>query len=113
MFISGRNKEGLSEREIQNCLQYWELLLGGKNNIKLVTYEANQHSSRTRFSEIENVVYLGADVKPGPGIEANSRMSPPACLAHELSHAIRFKLGFKRPIKLPYVLIVGVLILFQ
>jgi hypothetical protein len=34
MFISGRNKEGLSEREIQNCLWAWELLLGGKNKVK-------------------------------------------------------------------------------
>ena len=105
MFISGRNKEGLSEREIQNCLWAWELLLGGKNNIKLVTEEANQHHSRTRFSETKNVVYLGADVKPGYGIEANSRMSILACLAHELSHAQRFELGFQRPIALPYVLI--------
>jgi hypothetical protein len=105
MFISGRNQEGLSEREIQNCLWAWELLLGGKNQIKLVTEEACQHNSRTRFSETKNVVYLGADVKPGHGIDANSRMSILACLAHELSHAQRFQLGFQRPIELPDVLI--------
>ncbi|KHD06263.1 hypothetical protein PN36_16635 [Candidatus Thiomargarita nelsonii] len=104
MLISGRNKKGLSEREIQNCLWAWELL-SGPTHIELVTSEASQHNSRTRFSENKNVVYLGADVKPGNGIEANSRMSILACLAHELAHAQRFKSGFQRPIELPDVLI--------
>ena len=67
--------------------------------------EASRHSSRTRFNEIDNNVYLGADVKPGIGIEANSRMSILSCLAHELAHAERFRLGYRRPTDLPDVLL--------
>ena len=63
--------------------------------------EASRHSSRTRFNEIDNNVYLGADVKPGIGIEANSRMSILSCLAHELAHAERFEKGFQRAITFP------------
>jgi hypothetical protein len=44
------------------------------------------------------MVHLGADVMPGQAIDANSRMSVLACLAHELGHAERFELGYRRPI---------------
>jgi hypothetical protein len=50
-------------------------------------------------------VYLGADVDPGIGIDANSRMSVFACLAHELAHVERFQAGYRRPVELPDVLI--------
>ena len=100
MILSGRNQTGLTEREIEYCLKAWEVLCGDKKR-ELVITEAVRHSSRTRFNEMDGKVYLGADVKPGTGIEANSRMSMLACLAHELAHAERFELGFQRSITFP------------
>lgn len=55
---------------------------------------------KTKFNEDRNVVFLGADAFPGPNaVDANSRLSLLACLAHELSHAERYYLGFRRPWK--------------
>jgi hypothetical protein len=104
MILAGRNQIGLSEREVEICLRSWELLCG-ETKRKLVIAEAARHSSRTRFNEIEGVVYLGADVKPGNGIEANSRMSVLACLAHELAHVERFEADIQRPLEFPENLI--------
>lgn len=44
---------------------------------------------------------LGADAYPGAGRTANSRMSPLACLAHELAHVERHELGYDRPFDPP------------
>jgi hypothetical protein len=85
-------------------LETWDVLCGESKRV-LNIIEAASHSSRTRFNELEGVVYLGADVKPGRGIEANSRMSVLACLAHELAHVERFERGFQRPIDFPENLI--------
>ncbi len=63
------------------------------------------HIASPPFSEDRNAVYLGADVYPGENVDANSRMSMLACLAHELAHAERYELGFQRPITMPEVLI--------
>src|SRR5436853_1397994 len=104
MILSGRNQIGLTGREIDYCLKAWIVLCGDKKR-ELVIIEASRHSSRTRFNELDGKVYLGADVKPSNGIEANSRMSILACLAHELAHAERFELGFQRSISLPDCLI--------
>ena len=82
----------------------WEVLIGEERR-ELVIIEAPNHSSRTHFSERDSKVYLGADVKPGNGIEANSRMSILACLAHELAHVQRFDREFRRSITLPDCLI--------
>jgi hypothetical protein len=76
-------------------------VLCGEKKRKLLTTTALRHSSRTHFNEADGSIYLGADVKPGAGIEANSRMSILACLAHELAHAERFELGFQRSVTLP------------
>jgi len=100
MILAGRNQVGLTEEEIERCLLAWKILCGEKER-ELVIDEAHQHSSRTRFNETSGKVHLGADVKPGSGIEANSRMSVLACLAHELAHAERFEIGFQRPIEFP------------
>jgi hypothetical protein len=100
MILAGRNQTALTEREIEYCLRAWEVLCGEKQRA-IITSEASKHSSRTRFSEIDGSVYLGADVKPGNGIEANARISILACLAHELAHAERFELGFQRSTTLP------------
>jgi hypothetical protein len=67
--------------------------------------EARQNFSRTRFNEDQNKVLLGADAFPGEGVDANSRMSTLACLAHELAHVERFQLGYRRPTELPDVLL--------
>ena len=104
MILAGRNHVGLSEREVDYCQKAWKLLCGDKS-IELITGKASQHSSRTQFNESDGKVYLGADVKPGVGIEANARMSILACLAHELAHADRSHSGFVRPLALPDALI--------
>ncbi|MEW6129330.1 MAG: hypothetical protein AB1757_19980 [Acidobacteriota bacterium] len=100
MILSGRNQRGLSKIEIVRCQQIWKFLCGNKK-LELVIIAAHKHSSRTRFLENENRVYLGADVKPGSGIEANARMSIVACLAHELAHVQRFEMGFRRTFDFP------------
>lgn len=104
MILAGRNHHGLTKREIEYCRRAWEVLCGDTIR-KLVITEASKHSSRTLFKEVEGSVYLGADVKPGIGIEANSRMSILACLAHELAHVERFEMGFQRASTLPHNLI--------
>src|SRR5262249_37244718 len=98
--LAGRNQVGLSEEEVERCLLAWKILCGEKERA-LVIDAAHRHSSRTRFNETSGKVHLGADVKPSRGIEANSRMSVLACLAHELAHAERFEIGFQRPIEFP------------
>ena len=49
-------------------------------------------------------MFLGTDVVPGAGVDANARLSTLACLAHALAHAERFHLGYRRPTDLPAVL---------
>src|SRR5918999_852662 len=88
MLAAGRNQAGLTDRQIA-----------------LDVSEARQNFSRTRFNEDQNKVFLGADAFPGEGVDANSRMSTLACLAHELAHAERFQLGYRRPTELPDVLL--------
>jgi hypothetical protein len=100
MILAGRNQVGLTEREISHCLKAWELLCGDKRRV-LIIADAHKHSSKTRFNEIDGLVYLGANVKPGIGIEANSRLSVLACLAHELAHVERFEGEMQRPIEFP------------
>lgn len=100
LILAARNQVGLTAKEIEYCIKAWEVLCGTRKRV-LITSGATNHSSRTRFLQNQNVVYLGADVKPGGGIEANSRMSILACLAHELAHAERYEMGFDRPIILP------------
>ncbi len=104
MILAGRNNVSLTEREIDQCISVWKLLCGAKERTLIIS-EASKHSSRTYFDQEHNVVYLGADVKPGTGIEANARMSILACLAHELAHAERYELGFDRPVDFPELLI--------
>jgi hypothetical protein len=104
MILAGRNQVGLTEEEIERCLLAWKFLCGEVVR-EIVTDEAHHHFSRTRFDEIGGKVHLGANVKPGIGTAANSRMSELACLAHELAHAERFEIGFQRPLELPDSLI--------
>ncbi len=98
MILAGRNQIGLTEQEIEKYVQVWEALCGEKKR-ELVITQAATHSSQTRFAN--GRVYLGANVKPGHGIEANARMSVLACLAHELAHVERDAFPFERPFELP------------
>ena len=100
----GRNQAGLIDKQIEYCVAVWEVLCADRQ-IVLDVSEAGQNFSRTRFSEAQNKVFLGADAFPGEGVDANSRMSTLACLAHELAHAERFQLGDRRPAELPDVLL--------
>ena len=104
MLAAGRNQAGLTDTQIEYCLEVWEILRGDLP-ISLDISEARQNFSRTRFNEDQNKVFLGADAFPGDGVDANSRMSTLACLAHELAHVERFRLGYRRPTDLPDVLL--------
>src|SRR5882724_6661795 len=102
--LGSRNRNGLNEHEIANCIAAWGLLCGDRP-IPLVTNGSDQYGSRTRFNEGTNGVILGADAYPGGGPGANSRMSVLACLAHELAHVERFRLRYERPFSEPDVYI--------
>jgi hypothetical protein len=66
MILASRNQVGLTETEIERCVEAWKVLCGDTER-ELVTTEASRHSSRTRFNETDRKVYLGADVKKRPG----------------------------------------------
>ena len=102
MLSSSRNQRGLSESKIVNCQAIWEYL-DGNYVCPLLIVEASAHGSRTRFSQAKNAVYLGADVVPGRGTEARVRMSEISCLAHELAHAERYRMGIDRTTDQPDV----------
>ncbi|MDM8549018.1 hypothetical protein QUF72_03025 [Desulfobacterales bacterium HSG2] len=106
-----RNQIGLTKEQIDQCKLIWKFLMGGDSDtghfddaklegmrIRLDTSEAHEDKSRTRFNEDRNIVILGADAFPGTDItDPNSQLSESACLIHELSHAQRYYLGFRRP----------------
>lgn len=104
MLAAARNKMGLSEGQVEYCLEAWSLICGSMR-IELDVSTARASGSRTRFSETDECVYLGADSYPGDGSTANPRMSTLACLAHELAHSVRFHRGYRRPLDLPDVLV--------
>lgn len=98
--LSARSKLGLTPHQIEQCEIIWEVL-GGNDYCALETSEASRSGSRTRFSQTRKIVFLGADVVPGSGIDARSTMSEMACLAHELAHALRFEMEINRPMVPP------------
>ncbi len=103
VLTAGRNRVGLTQRQIAHCREAWRSLCDDR--VLLDVSKATETSSKTRFSETKDWVYLGADAYPGEGSDANSRMSVLACLAHELAHAERFRAGYRRPLELPDVLL--------
>jgi hypothetical protein len=103
-FTAGRNQQGLTEKQIAYCVEVWAALCADQP-IAFNTSEAVQYASRTRFDEVQNTVFLGADALPGDGVDANARLSTLACLAHEFAHAERFHMGYRRPTDLPDVLL--------
>jgi hypothetical protein len=104
MRTAGRNQIGLTEQQIDYCVEVWTALCT-RRPWALDISTAAQYGSRTRFDEVQNTVFLGADAIPGGGVDANARLSTLACLAHELAHAERFQLGYRRPLDLPDVLL--------
>ena len=104
LYLGQRNRNGLTDRQIEYCIEAWQFLCGDEDRI-LITHEANRNDSQTRFVENASVVYLGADAYPGNNSSANSRMSVLSCLAHELSHFYRFEKGYRRPLDMPDILI--------
>lgn len=104
MMTAGRNQVALTPTQMDYCQAVWSLL-GADRSIELDISEASRYASRTRFSEDQGKVFLGADAIPGEGLDANSRLSTLACLAHELAHAERYELGYRRPLELPDVLL--------
>jgi len=104
MLSSSRNQTGLSEQKVQECQAIWQYLEGSQV-CPLIVAEALEHGSRTRFSQNARAVYLGADVVPGKGMEARVRMSETSCLAHELAHAERYRMGIDRTTNQPDVLL--------
>lgn len=102
--MSGRGRIGLTERQVEHCLAIWSWL-GGDEICALDVSRAQRHESHTVFSEDRNVVFLGADVVPGMGLDARSRLSELACLAHEMSHADRFRRNYQRPLDGPGLLL--------
>ena len=104
MLAAGRNQAGLTDTQIEYCLEVWAAL-HADGQVPFDILEASQNFSRTRFNEAQNKVFLDADAFPGEGVSANFRMSTLACLAHELAHAEWFQLGYRRPTELPDVLL--------
>ncbi len=104
MLQGRRNDAGLTDWQIAYCLTAWSVLCGDEPKT-LITDEASNYGSHTRFPEARIVTYLGADAYPGNGPGANSRMSVLACLAHELSHVARFEQDYRRPLEMPDMLI--------
>ncbi len=95
-----RNQVGLSERQIENCLLFWEVI-GGNEICELDTSDAHNHNILTRFVINDEKVKLGCDAYPGSGSDARSRMSMQSCLAHEHAHAERHRLSIVRPLDMP------------
>lgn len=106
MALDERNHHGLDEQQIQRCINGWAVLTQSTGlQVDLLVDAARHHLSRTFFRESDGKVHLGADVQPGDGVTPGARMSILACLAHELAHAQRFQLGFKRPTQKPDMLL--------
>ena len=94
--LGARNQTGLTEREIAFCVEAWRILGGDRQCVPDVS-QAALSGTRTYFNDTRRVVVLGANVAPGKGLDANSRMSEVACLRHELAHCERFDAGYNRP----------------
>lgn len=98
--LGERNYIGLTEDQIERCVETWRFLCG-RTERELDASEAARHGSRTRYDETRRAVILGADAYPGRGQSANARLSMRACLAHELAHMLRAGRRFRRPLTVP------------
>lgn len=108
-----RNIQGLDPVQIDQAKMCWEFIsqispeehntLESKVltsfSVDFDVSNAAKPRSTTAYVEAKNLVRLGANAFPGTGMVncANSTMSLLACLCHELSHAQRYHMGFRRP----------------
>lgn len=79
---------------------------GERLDLKSIDFDtscAHLDGSKTRYVASRNVVILGADAYPSEfeSDNSNERMSLHACLSHELAHAERYQIGFRRPFSDP------------
>jgi hypothetical protein len=108
-----RNIQGLDSTQIDHAKMCWEFISQETNDesqtvdldvfknfkVDFDVSEAHKPGSKTAYLENKNMIRLGADAYPGYSMvnSANSIMSLLACLCHELSHAQRYHMGFRRP----------------
>lgn len=106
-----RNRQGLTSDQIEMAKMCWEFITQSTPDdsgaVFLVDFSvaldvsgAHESGSKTVFIENKNLVKLGADAFPSNSAIigcANSTMSLLACLCHELAHAQRYYMGFRRP----------------
>jgi len=93
----GRNRSSIARRPGQCCVE---------TNLYNLTLLRRHRTAPGRVStSIAISLILGADAYAGEGVDANSRMSTLACLAHELAHVERYRAEHRRPVDLPDALI--------
>ncbi|MEH0197588.1 calcium-binding protein, partial [Caulobacter sp. CCNWLY153] len=79
-----RGTEALSQAEIQSARKYAATL--GLPDEKLQFFTGVAAHQRSAYSDLFDTVFVGPDLNPGigPGLSANSRISPNGLLAHEI-----------------------------
>ncbi|MBI4806995.1 MAG: hypothetical protein HY795_17405 [Desulfovibrio sp.] len=98
LLFSKRNVRALTAGQIKESKSAWKILGGERRKIKLILKNARQDNSKTTYNPARRCVNLGADAFPSSTPSCHfSGMSLLACLAHELAHAERHKVGIKRP----------------
>jgi len=55
MLAAGRNQAGLTDKQIEYCLEAWAVLRADRQIARDIS-EASQNFSRTRFNEDQNLV---------------------------------------------------------
>jgi len=96
----------LRPEQVEYCQMAWALITNGGLAVPLDVSRASSGFTTTGYSERDRTVYLGANAYPNVmAVDANSRLSVLACLAHEYAHAERHGLGYERPKVLPDVLL--------
>lgn len=101
-----RNTEALPPGQVEHCQTVWALITDGGRAVPLDVSRASTPFTTTGYGETHHTVYLGANAYPNPmAVDANSRLSVLACLAHEYAHAERHARGYQRPKMLPDLLL--------
>jgi hypothetical protein len=101
-----RNTGPLRPEQVEYCQMAWALITNGGLAVPLDVSRASSGFTTTRYGERDRTVYLGANAYPNVmAVDANSRLSVLACLAHEYAHAERHGFGYERPKVLPDVLL--------
>lgn len=94
-----RNRSPLRQGHIKECKDKWAVLGGRRRNVRII-FDHSSKKSHTRYDYARKVVFIGTDVLPLPSsmcLLPHSQLSILACLAHELAHAERHRMGISRP----------------